>query len=434
MASDGSYFLIFIFIVIGGIWYYISSITKDNTKLGKKLSDLERENSSLKSSGKLTIEHIKENHTKELESVNTDLSKAHKEISDLKQQILLEMDSKKKISQSLDQAIRMRNVELQKIKNDNALLPYVIEHLKIFEAKIDGIDSEILLKKSRPAPAASDAVREAKAQAREWRKEARLYKNQVALYEAHAPWLSELIEMSIKDVSDGLREVEATRDTSSKDDPAMRYLTTTEWASLSSTQRNQIALDRYFESRQKNAFLAGLAYERFIGSIYEPDGFKVTYHGALNGVNDLGIDLICEIEGFFHIVQCKRYSESKGIPVRENVVAQIYGAAKFFAYSKGIDPENVVPCIQTTYILSDEARRFADSLGVEYHERVKFTKYPAIKCNISRTGEKIYHLPFDQQYDKTVINYKDGDCYVSTVEEAEGKGFRRAYRWSGAAP
>lgn len=432
MSNDGSSFIAAIIIAIGGVWYYVLSISKENTKLKNKLSDLERENSSLKSSSRLTIEHIKENHTQEIESANLELSKAHKEINDLRQHMFLEVDNRKKISLSLDQAIRMRNVDLQKIKNDNALLPYVIECLKMFEERLDSVDAEILLKKNRPAPAASDAVKEAKAEAREWRKEARIYKNQVALYEAHAPWLSELIDVPIKDISDGLREAEATRDTSSKDDPAMRYLTTTEWASLSSTQRNQIALDRYFESRQKNAFLAGVAYERFIGSTYEPDGFKVTYYGALNGVNDLGIDLICEIDGFFHIVQCKRYSESKGIPVRENVVAQIYGAAKFFAYSKGIDPGNVVPCIHTTYILSGEARKFADSLGVEYYERVKFKKYPAIKCNISRTGEKIYHLPFDQQYDKTGINYKDGDCYVSTVQEAESKGFRRAYRWSGA--
>ena len=44
--------------------------------------------------------------------------------------------------------------------------------------------------------------------------------------------------------------------------------------------------------------------------------------------------------------------------------------------------------------------------------------------------EKIYHLPMDQQYDKIVIDGKD-ERYVSTVEEAERLGFRRAYRWKG---
>ncbi|WP_439794691.1 sunset domain-containing protein [Turicimonas muris] len=44
------------------------------------------------------------------------------------------------------------------------------------------------------------------------------------------------------------------------------------------------------------------------------------------------------------------------------------------------------------------------------------------------SGNKIYHLPFDQQYDKTRID-KPGEYWVKTVKEAEKLGFRRAYRW-----
>lgn len=53
-----------------------------------------------------------------------------------------------------------------------------------------------------------------------------------------------------------------------------------------------------------------------------------------------------------------------------------------------------------------------------------------IKCNIGSNGEKIYHLPFDQQYDKTRID-KKGEFYAKTTEEAEKKGFRRAFKWHG---
>ena len=56
-------------------------------------------------------------------------------------------------------------------------------------------------------------------------------------------------------------------------------------------------------------------------------------------------------------------------------------------------------------------------------------EFPRIKCNINRaTGEKIYHLPFDQKYDSVVIEEKKGECYAFTVQEAENKGFRRAFR------
>lgn len=55
-----------------------------------------------------------------------------------------------------------------------------------------------------------------------------------------------------------------------------------------------------------------------------------------------------------------------------------------------------------------------------------------LKCNVSRrTGEKIYHLPFDQQYDRTLIEEERNECYVETVAEAEKLGYRRAFRWRG---
>ena len=70
-------------------------------------------------------------------------------------------------------------------------------------------------------------------------------------------------------------------------------------------------------------------------------------------------------------------------------------------------------------------------LGVKLIDDCPLRRYPIIKCNVSlRDGEKIYHLPFDQQYDRTLIEYKD-ECYVETVAEAEALGFRRAFRWRG---
>ena len=69
-------------------------------------------------------------------------------------------------------------------------------------------------------------------------------------------------------------------------------------------------------------------------------------------------------------------------------------------------------------------------LGVKVLENVMLKPYPSIKCNISRkTGEKIYHLPFDQQYDNTVVEEERNECYVQTVKEAEELGFRHAFRW-----
>ena len=84
--------------------------------------------------------------------------------------------------------------------------------------------------------------------------------------------------------------------------------------------------------------------------------------------------------------------------------------------------------------MSDIARSFAKSLNIKIYENIPLRRFPMIKCNIGRNEERIYHLPFDQQYDVTKINTEKGDCYCDTVAEAEAKGFRRAYRWRGNKP
>ena len=82
------------------------------------------------------------------------------------------------------------------------------------------------------------------------------------------------------------------------------------------------------------------------------------------------------------------------------------------------------------------ARRFSKELNIELKENFKFDKsYPSIKCNISKVdGTKIYHLPFDQQYDKTKIEKELGEFYCASVKEAENAGFRRAFRYKGKKP
>lgn len=55
--------------------------------------------------------------------------------------------------------------------------------------------------------------------------------------------------------------------------------------------------------------------------------------------------------------------------------------------------------------------------------------YPIIKCNMARrSGEKVYHPPFDEQYDKERIEPNRGEFFAMTVSAAERAGFRRAWR------
>lgn len=81
-------------------------------------------------------------------------------------------------------------------------------------------------------------------------------------------------------------------------------------------------------------------------------------------------------------------------------------------------------------MLSERAHEFARMLEITVEESVPLDDYPRIKCNIAQSsGDRIYHLPFDQQYDTTVIEPARGELYAASVAEAEELGFRRAWRW-----
>lgn len=214
-------------------------------------------------------------------------------------------------------------------------------------------------------------------------------------------------------------------------DPVRVYLSSLseeEYQKLSSEERNQLALDRYW-TRNKTNWQLGRDYERYIGYIHEVDGYSVSYQGILEGFDDLGRDLICIKGEQTIIVQCKRWSQYKTI--HEKHVNQLYGTViKYIIDHPG---QKVGAILYTTTKLSDKAKEFAKCLSIGVAEEFPFQKYPSIKCNISRRkGEKIYHLPFDQQYDKTLVEEERNECYVETVEEAEKFGFRRAWRWRGS--
>lgn len=325
-----------------------------------------------------------------------------------------------------------RNV-ISRIRAESALLPSVIQWADRIQEMMDARNTGYLLTKTNPAYKAHEAVMEAKADARSWKRKAEAFRNQIALYEAEAPWLAEILEYSVDDVIQGLEILEAEKIAQSgKSDPASMYIPASDWLRLSESARNQIALDRYFESRQKSAWLAGILYERFVGYCYEERGYEVIYQGALKGVEDHGFDLICHKNNQYTLIQCKRLSEKRGIPVRENAVAQLYGSALVYARRRNIPFTDITCSLVTSYALSDDAKIFADTLNIDAQENTPFSRYPAIKCNVGKSGERIYHLPFDQQYDVTKINQEDGDCWASTVAEAEKRGFRRAYRWTGA--
>jgi hypothetical protein len=285
---------------------------------------------------------------------------------------------------------------------------------------------------------AREAAKEVRAQGKEFaavRRELKRTEWVLRLYEYHFPWLTELRDLeeetSYVAGEDGAGELGvAAGDDGAAADPAQQWLSKEEYVALAPAERNQRALDRYLRSR-KSPWQLGRDYERYIGYLREQAGWKVAYRGILAGLEDLGRDLICEREEHIEVVQCKRWAKRKTI--HEKHVFQLFGTV--IACRIENPGRQVTGTFTTTTTLSERAHQFADQLGITVEEGVPLDDYPRIKCNVARRdGERIYHLPFDQRYDSTVIEPERGELWVATCAEAEELGFRRAWRWRGTVP
>lgn len=314
---------------------------------------------------------------------------------------------------------------------------------------IDTTNEEIahlLEAKRNPAKKSAERLREEGARRRDAVMVARIAQMRIEEYERMFPFLREtvdddapLIETSFWDGEESWEE---------QDDESARWLSSKDYQSLSSAEKGQRALDnwlRYMKSGRPSSWEIGVEYEDFVGYTYEKEGWRVDYNGIAKRKEDMGRDLICEKDGQIHIVQCKRWNQSKEI--HENHINQLLGTTLEYALAHncrlkklGVGGNKdllsldfsmeVIPVFAVDGKLSDTAQRFADILGVEVRKIEFDESFPRIKCNISANGDRIYHLPFDQQYPYVKL-VKQGEFRARTVKEAEEarpEPFRRAKR------
>lgn len=324
--------------------------------------------------------------------------------------------------QSLERTVKEQQLEVKGIINEQKqTFPYLAQQFADAEYLSDLVTVRYLQSKKRPALSAAEEVKKIAAEKRTLKKEYKMLQYQLTFLKGIFPWLESYSE---------LKPLEAAEYMSNSDDDydkVRKWMSPEEYAHLPSAEKNQLALDRW-KKRKKSDWEAGRDYERYIGYLYEKDGYSVEFVGALNGKEDRGIDLIAKKGHDIEIIQCKRYSATMSKFVRENTVAQIFGVTA--VYKMENPTKNAHAVIYTSSTLSAEAKHFAEYLNIRVIENKPLPEsYPMIKCNVSKDGEKIYHLPFDQQYDKIHVAGKKGAMYVETTALAEEYGFRRAKRW-----
>lgn len=176
----------------------------------------------------------------------------------------------------------------------------------------------------------------------------------------------------------------------------------------------------------------GIAYERYVGYLYELGGWSVIYRGILKGMRDQGRDLVCAKGQVIHVVQCKCWSSLNELPVE--VVSKLlettqkyrqrcHAAAQALLDLGGIQNAIVKPVLVASTVLSAQARAMAEARRVFYREKKPLAPYPEIKC-VRAHG--LYYLPTQAHYDTVSIRLEHGDEYVTTEEEAVRLGYFKA--------
>lgn len=272
----------------------------------------------------------------------------------------------------------------------------------------------------KPHPAHMEAmrIRQLKSEVKQIIKEKKELEYQLAYIRKIIPNVDDIFDSGF--IDEGLPfEAETEENT----DRVRYYLEPEEYQKLTPVERNQLALDRYVAGR-KSKWQIGRDYEMYIGYLYEEKGCSVEYMGIIKGLEDLGRDLIVKKDGKTSIIQCRNWSQEKTI--HEKHIFQLFGTVVL--YNMEHPNANAKGIFISTTALSETALQVAKELNIQTVQKSR-GDFPRIKCNINRsTGEKIYHLPFDQQYDTAIIDKKRGEFYAQTTAEAETKGFRRAFR------
>ena len=365
-----------------------------------------------------------------LDLKESSLQKAQKELDEQ----FAALKNKTEILQNREDKIKELEKELnekQKIINlmesalewaSNSYPPFAKAISEFLTMKHDAY-AEFLRTKPHPALRAADILSKTKAESRAYIQKYHEIKYLLDSYETLFPWIIEYRDFDPEEIAKETPDVVT-------DDPVRKYISDAEYSKLSEEERNQMALERYIQSKKNNVQI-GRLYERYIGYEYEIKGYDVSFFGAVKGFEDLGRDLIVRKGNKVTIIQCKCWSKEKTI--HENTICQLYGTMIKYKIEHRGQHKIISAKLATSASCSDTALQFARELGIEIEQK-PYRNFPMVKCNISKTGERIYHLPIDQNYDQIKIEPDKGEFYAETCQEAAKNKFRRAYRWNPSTP
>lgn len=333
---------------------------------------------------------------------------------------------------------------IEKIAKQKSMgFPWLADAYAEYFFLIDSKREGYLMYKKHRALTSAETVREIKQEKKKLLRENKIISYKINYFQKLFPWLSELIaENEDDEIPVRIEDNEVVNQVDQ--DSVQEFLTQEEYKNLPSVERNQLALDRYLKSRNKSKWAIGRDYEMYVGYLYAQKGYSIEYKGIIDGFEDLGRDIIAKKSGETCIIQCKYWAQYKDI--HEKHIFQLFGTTmeywiknfknhqkqkSFEEFAKFLSENQLRPIFFTSTTLSEKAKEMADTLSVEIIENEPIGEFPRIKCNINSDESgmtRIYHLPMDQQYDRTIVGNRAGEMYAFTVKEAEDAGFRRAFK------
>ncbi|UYL07429.1 restriction endonuclease [Bdellovibrio sp. SKB1291214] len=192
--------------------------------------------------------------------------------------------------------------------------------------------------------------------------------------------------------------------------------------SFTDDSKAQDELDRFLSEPKSPRQVARL-YERYVGHLFEKQGYDVAYLGALKGHADMGRDIIVTKPDEILVIHTKCWAKRR--VVHDNDIYHLFGKMSHLKLTSEDPNRKTRAVMYSTSQYSSLAKQAASVLGVEIRTEKLNLSYPMIKCSISPIGEKVYYLPFDAVYDRVKVSRRD-EYFVRTVHEAVKKGFKRA--------
>ncbi len=207
-------------------------------------------------------------------------------------------------------------------------------------------------------------------------------------------------------------------------DPVLNLIGPVLFNKLNIAERENKAL-KIYNKRKLSKLGIGKKYERFLQYYYEiKKNWDVYNNGIRNGYKDLGRDLICYQNKTIRIIQAKYWNRNKTI--FSNHIHQLAGSSASYVYcKKKFRDFNIQKYLCYRNKIDETAVKEAKKLKIKLEFIEIEETYPRIKCNISKNGAKIYHLPFDKYYDLVKIDKNKGEFYCYDVNQALGLNFKR---------